>query len=238
VSRGRRRWWEEEEEGEEEEEDRRRRSWRRRNISEEEQARAAVLPYLELFHLGNAFVVEKVAQNYRAVYGRRVARRLCRPDGRKRRIAVAFSICNVLAREGMPRPASFIAQACGLEDGTYRPLLDLPRSLGLTSSDLRRLPRETYELLDPPPQDYIDTLCGLLGIPFDLATQMYDVAERLQWECHGRHPPGIAAAAVQHVLLQKGLLGTSYPSETICQAMGCQQRTVNVILDKMSAAAF
>ena len=142
------------------------------------------------------------------------------------RVAVAFSVSNTLARHGAPRPPSYVAFLCGVP---VRLLLNLPRSIGLSSDDLQELSPEDYELGETTPQEYADAACAQLGIPFHLASEAGAEAERVEWRLHGRHPTVLAAAAMQKMMEQHGLSAAESRAR-VCSIFDCRQRTVDCAL--------
>jgi hypothetical protein len=186
------------------------------------------LAVLAVLGVDNQHVSERVLQNYARVYGSRGPRPGFRKCDFKRRVAVAFSVCNTLARLHMPRPPSYVTRLCDLP--TTRPLLNLPFHLRLERGELDALRREDYELRDGRPQEYVDTACSHLGIPFSAAGEAVSEAERAEWVLHGRHPTVLAAAAIQRVLGRRGELGEARRAE-LCHAFDCRQRTVDRVLE-------
>jgi transcription initiation factor TFIIIB Brf1 subunit/transcription initiation factor TFIIB len=182
------------------------------------------LDVLAVFHLDNQHVAERVLENYRIVYGGRAARRGFRKCEFKRRVAVAFSICNTLARLSVPRPPSYVARLCEVPT---RPLLNLPLHLRLSAEDLASLRREDYELAETKPQDYVDVACSHLGIPFSKAGEARCGAEEAEWVLHGRQPTVIAAAAILRAL---GPEEAERRCESVCEAFDCRRRTVTAAL--------
>jgi transcription initiation factor TFIIIB Brf1 subunit/transcription initiation factor TFIIB len=196
-------------------------------------ARDRIVSYLELFHLDNEHVVESVVESYEKIYGARGEKNRFRKSDYKERIAIAFSICNVLAKENMPRPPHYVARVCEVP---CRPLLNMIKEMHLTPEELVRLKREDYELQDSPPQDYIDVVCSQINIPFATASQMRRAAEELQWTLHGRYPTVIAATAMQLVLRKRGELERGFASVDICEALGCGQKAIDQAIAALRAA--
>ena len=220
---------EEREEGEGEEDERfrhpsRRRSRRRRrrNMS----GRELLLTVLSVFHLDSEQVVEQALESYRRVYGRQ--ERLRQGDDLRRRTAVAFCVCNTLARLGIPRPPKYVAQLCEVP---VRKLLHLQKSLGLSREQAGRLRAEEQELGETTPQQYVDAACAQLGIPFSRAGEAPAEAERVEWALHGRRPTVLAAAAIQLVLSQNGEL-TEGRRLQLCDLFNCRQNTVQRALSQ------
>jgi transcription initiation factor TFIIIB Brf1 subunit/transcription initiation factor TFIIB len=191
------------------------------------EARRKIENYLSVFFMDNENVVESVLKKYNLIYGTRVQRPGFRKCNMKERIAIAFSICNTLANEEMPRPPQYIAKLCGV---SCRQLLNTVTHLKLSEEELEKMKREDYELASSPPQDYIDVLCSHLGIPFATGGEMRAVAEEARWILHGRYPTVIAAASMQLVLERRGELNKTVFAEKICEMLDCQQKTVNLSL--------
>ena len=183
-----------------------------------------LLSVLSVFHLDNQHVSERALENYRRVYGGREM--WGREDDFRKRVAVAFSVANTLARLGFPRPPSYVAHLC---DVPVRALLNLPRSLGLTEEELSRLRPEDYELRESSPQEYVDAACSHLGVSFSRAGEAAAEAERVEWAMHGRHPTVLAAAAIQLVLSQSGELSGEKKLE-LCDLFDCRPSTLNSAL--------
>ena len=164
----------------------------------------------------------------------------------KSRIAAAFSVVNVLARESAPRPPEVIARAFGLN--SCRPLLDIVKSLGLKDRELCGLKRVEYTMPNQAPQDYIDVVCAQLGIPIGIANAAVDASERLQWIYHDRPPTNICAAVLQAVLQlereeesAEGRRKKRYPNyhtsmaedleAAICELLGTHEKTTAKLAD-------
>lgn len=207
----------------------------------ETRQRELIRSVLAVLHLDNEYILERVWENFGRVYADRDARPGFRKSDFKERVAAAFCINNVLAREGMPRPARYVTELCGLDSA--RPLLDLTKSLNFDHEERLTLSREDYELASAPPQEYVDTLCAHLGIPFHVATQIRERVEQLEWQCYGQQPTVLVAAAMQMVLAQLG--GNNggggggngddgaRRDEEICVQLGCSQKTVSQTLRRI-----
>lgn len=188
-------------------------------------ARDEIRGYLDQFNLDNEFVLQRVLHNYEKIYGNRTVKPGFRKTEYKHRTALAFSLCNVLSREKMPRPIQYIVELFGLD--TSRALLDIPRALNFGAEEHRALPLRQYELQDSYPQDYIDVLCAHLRLPFKIATAAREKSEEVRWKFYGHHPTVIAGAALQEVLAS-----TPHSSELdreICLGLGCQQKAVSLL---------
>jgi transcription initiation factor TFIIIB Brf1 subunit/transcription initiation factor TFIIB len=198
------------------------------------EARTRLSFYLAVFHLDNDNVVERVLKNYQQIYGGRAQRPGFRKNDAKNRLAMAFAICNTLARDQMPRPPHFITNMCGV---SCKQLLNIVKHLNLSRQELDLLDRQDYELANSPPQDYIDVLCAHLGIPFAIGTEMRIVAEDAEWTLHGRYPTVIAAAAMQYVLCTRahidGKIDFYDKCKEICEALDCHQKTVSEAMRKI-----
>ncbi len=187
-------------------------------------ARESIISYLSVFHMDSEEVVNAVLQNYWKIYGgRENGRKGFRKNDYKERVALGFSICNTLAREGIPRPPDYIARLCNVN---RRAFLNLPSILALDSEELGRLRRRDYELKESEAEDYIDTLCSFLGVPFHLAGRIVETARKATEALHGCYPTVLAAASMQLELQREGLLETRVRGRDICELLQCQQKTV------------
>ena len=175
---------------------------------------------LALFHLDQRDTVERAKLNYVKIYGGRSFKK----NDFKRRVALAFSICNTLIRLKFPRPPEYITQLLGLD--SCKPLLNIPKTLNFNRKEFAKLDREDYELQEVEPQHYIDTLCAHLDISFPHASKMYKLAEKCKWQLHGKYPTVIAAAVMQHVY-KKDSNCTPRKLSEICEALSCRQKSVN-----------
>lgn len=164
---------------------------------------------LDVMHLDNQHVRERVLNNYGKIYGRR--KKVCRGTARKENIAIAFAICNTLTRLRIPRPPEHVLHLCGLSSSTKFSknknsafIFNISKELKLSEAEMMRLKKEDYELAYAPPQYYIDTACSYLEIPFQQMQEMYEVALKANWTLYGKQPTVIAAASILHVLKRNG----------------------------------
>ncbi len=174
---------------------------------------------LELFHLDNEYVRERVLEDYNRVYRDRPARRGFRKSEAKDRLALAFAVCRQLNRLGAPRPPSQVAAACGVEDPGS--LLRAARLLNMTREEARS---GLGDLPDALPGDYVDLLCGNLHLPRRLGCLARGLIEaaRVRWLMYGRNPGHIAGGVLHSVLVK---LGESRPDELagrIASVLDCQ----------------
>ena len=147
----------------------------------------------------------------------------------KQKLAVAFAIFRTLAEIGSPRPPEYVASICGLENA--RQLIraeDILRGSGSCrgSSSSSSSSSSDDESIYSPPQDYVDTVCAELSIPFSKATEIRDEAERMEWVLYGRTPTVITAASIQKQLADEGTL-TPQLRAAICDLLNCGQRAVD-----------
>ncbi len=186
-----------------------------------ERVREKITRYLSLFHLDNSFVLERVVDNFQRVYGARESgRNRFRKTEYLERVAIGFSICNVLAKERFPRPPAYIASICGIEKCE---LLNIVRSLHLDKALLDTLNRDEYELTEIEAQDYVTTVCDIMNLPFHVGTKIHNAAERVQAALPGRFPSVLAAVAFKMELPKS----ESHLVRQACYLLGCKEPTVN-----------
>ncbi len=222
-----------------------------------------VLPILALFHMDNDNLAVQVVELYDKIYGRRLIRPGFRKTIHKHRVALAFAINNVLAKNACPRPALDIARAVGLT--CSRPLLNIPVALNLASEELQQLDDDEVILRDPPPSVFVDTVCAMLNIDFAYASRVVELLEKHEWKYYGRHPMNVVAAGIKIILREEGLLRPdpdqidkefqsmycnlhsmprwfwdrrSVSLADICTLLGVLPRTVNGIAAKMSENSY
>ncbi len=170
-------------------------------------------------------VRQTAARLYWKIYGGRpeAPSKGFRRSRHKERVAVAFAVCNTLAEEGMPRPVRYVTELCGLTSAL--PLLHLTKSLRLGEDEISGMTPSEHTLLEPSPQEYVDTFCAHLGIPFHVAGLIRERVGRLQWELFGRSPSVLVAAAATAVLRELGELSPER-SRTLCSELDCSPETV------------
>lgn len=178
------------------------------------------------FNMDSQSVVEEVTAQYNKIYGCRRERSGFKKTEARHRLALAFSITNVLAREGFPRPPEYVAQVCGLRETGA--MLSAANKLALTEEEKARLNREEYELQEPEPYQYVDPLCAHLGIPFATSTRAQQIleSEEVKWEVAAHKPTVVAAAAL---ILANG----GQRAKDICQALDCTTRTVSNVQERI-----
>ncbi len=195
------------------EERERRRSWE------------SILHCLSVFHMDTEEVARLALENYWKIYGgRQSGKGGFRKNQDKETLAIAFSICNTLAREGIPRPPNYVADVCGVSKEDRSKLLKIPSALALGKEELQQLRKCDYELKESEAEDYIDTLCSILGVPFHLAGKIRTTAQKATWLLHGRLPTVLAAASMQLELRRAGLLVSE---RKICELLDCKQKSVS-----------
>lgn len=203
----------------------------------ERTAREEIAEYSALFHLDNGSFVEKVFANYQRIYGGRKERSGREKGGAfrkteyKHRVAMAFSLCNVMAKEGTPRPVTYITELCQVD--SVQPLLDLKKSLNLSKLERDGMEQSDFELTSPTPQDYVDVLCAYLGVPFKVAGDIRTMVEKVEWLLYGRHPTVITAAVTHHVLRNLGWL-TPQLSAHICLHLNVHLRAVKSAMAELN----
>ena len=182
---------------------------------------------LGIFHIESHEVVNKAIENFEKIYNARARAKSFRRGEKKEALTAAFVICNTLAQCCIPRPPAYVARYCGVE-GEWRSILNIAKVLriDLREAETAGLTREDFELQDSAPGDYIDTVCAHIGIPFNLASRMTLVADAAKNMLYGRYPTVIAAAAMQLVLNEVGLL-TRLSARDVCDQLTCQQKSVD-----------
>ena len=200
-----------------------------REERERMRVRDTIVRCLSNFQMDTEEVVRLALENYWKIYGgRKSGKAGFRKDGDKERVAIAFSVCNTLARQGIPRPPGYVASVCGMPPEEHSKLLKIPSVLALGKEELRQLRRSDYELQESEAEDYIDILCAILGVPFHFAGRIRSTAERITWYLHGRLPTVLAAASMQLELGRAGHLREDRVSaKTICELLDCKQKTVS-----------
>lgn len=193
-----------------------------------ERDRDDILTILGVFHLDNHSVIDSVFENYSKIYASRTSGNGFRRSEAKRQIAIAFSICNTMAKMKISRPGCYVTDLCRVSPSA---LLDLPTTLCLSKRELEGMRREDYELQEAMAEDYVDVVCSHLGIPFHLATDIREKVQAVQWRLYGRRPNVIVAAAIQTVLVKEK--GWESKFEFVCQQLNCQPRTVRELMTCM-----
>ena len=182
--------------------------------------------YLCKFHLDNDYILERVADAYDKIFGRRKKYRL---TSLKRPAALAFAIFNTLAKEKMPRPMPHIAAVCKLD--RIGRLNNLPDELNLTQEELRNLEQHDYILADEKIEDFADTLCAYFNISFSTMKLIETEARILSRDFHGRCSMSLLAAAVQRILIDCTKEGCEERLKLdLCETLGCSQEKVNEVI--------
>lgn len=189
-----------------------------------------VFVLLGTFHMDTDDTAYRVWELFKKIYKSRQERLGFRKTTFKAKVAVAFCLCNTLAHEHSPRPIESITTLIGLD--SVKPLLDIPKSLNLSPCELESLRKHEYELIDPSPQEYIDTICAHLNISFSIAGQIRQKVEQVEWLLYGKQPTVIAAAGMQSFLSATGHLEGNMAKD-ICALLGCQQKAVNAALSRI-----
>lgn len=193
--------------------------------------REEIVNLLAHVHLDNEYLLERVCELYRKIYGGRSQRRGFRKSERKERVATAFAICNTLRREKMPRPVEHVTSLCGLTK--WQPLLNIPHHLSLSEDELRGLSRDDYELRYSSPEEYVEVICAVMEIPFKTRQDAKRLAREVEWALYGRQPTVITAAVIQSVMARKGASSDAL-RKTLCDNLDCTQKAVDAALAKMS----
>ncbi len=197
-------------------------------------ARGRIADCLSVFHMDTEDTVELALDNFWRIYGGRASgRRGFRKSESKELVAVAFSICNTLARQGIPRPPDYITDVLGLTPREKSALLKIPAALNLDAEERVRLRRCDYELKNIEAEEYIDTLCSILEVPFHLAGRARETAQRATWLLHGRLPTVLAAASLQLELERAGLPNLRERRRAICEQLHCTQKSVSETISRL-----
>ena len=204
-----------------------------------EMARERIVHYLSQFHMDTEEMADSVLENYWKIYGgRENGKNGFRKSRRKQAVAFTFSLCNVMAKEGVPRPPGFVADVCRLKKEHRKKILQIPKSLNFGREERAQLRRSDYELQESEAEDYIDTLCAFSNVPFHIASRIRETAQRATWLLHGRQPTVLAAASMQIELGRVGLLGRSVSARDICELLECRQKSVTNAIRQLVAAEF
>jgi hypothetical protein len=195
-------------------------------MREKENIRDIFTRYLSLFSLDNESTINECINNYAKIYG---ARKIIRKNSYKNNLAIAFSICNTLAKEHTPRPPHYIAQLCNVPT---KAMLNIVSALSITPEEKSTLKKEDYELQETCPEEYIDVICAHLGIPFHIASEGRETVNKSQRILFGRYPTVIAAASLEFVLRQKSCGSL----QRICELLGCKEKTVEQAIDKLNTS--
>ncbi len=193
-------------------------------------SRSKVSAVLELFHLDNEHVIERVLRDYRRVYRDRPARRGFRKCEAKDRLALAFAVCRQLNRLGAPRSPAQVAAACGVEDAGS--LLRAGKVLNMTKEEIRS---GLGDLPDALPQDYVDLLCSNLHLPRRLGCLARSLLEttRVRWLMYGRNPGHIAGGVLHSALVKLGEARPGELAEKIAAHLDCQPGCILAISGSM-----
>lgn len=193
-------------------------------------SRAKVSEVLELFHLDNEHVRERVLEDYKKVYRDRPARRGFRKSESKDRLALAFAVCRQLNRLGAPRPPAQVAAACGVEDPGS--LLRVAKALNMSREEVRS---GLGDLPDALPEDYVDLLCGNLHLPRRLGCLARSLIEtaRIRWLMYGRNPGVIAGGVLHSVLVKLGERRPEELSRRIAAVVDCHPASIQSISSLM-----
>lgn len=180
--------------------------------------------------LNSDYLMPRVLDNFAKIYSDRPS---LRKTDEKMKYAVAFSVLNVSARECMPRPPQYVLRLCNLDEDNMRPLLSIDRTLLFTTDELRRVPSEYYTLAASSPEDYIDTVCALLGLRYVWATEMYELAADAAERYPDKKPTAVAAACAQAVLDRHlGENGVPFHKKQICDLLDVNQDSIkNLVLN-------
>lgn len=195
--------------------------------------RERVAHLLAHFHLDNQYVVERVAQHYYELYERRKRRKLVVGSANRDRVAMVYSIVKVLHQEGMPRPVRQVAAVCGMPRAQLSKILRVQRELKVSDVEKRGERRGSRVLKDEyteaKAEDYVNTLCLHLNIPFAVGQQAERIlqTDSVRWRLYGRKPQHLAGAALEKVLLSKGM-----PSQVdnISRELDCNPNSVRKMI--------
>lgn len=132
------------------------------------------------------------------------------------RAAAAFCVMHALIEEKTPRPPDSIALAFGLERN--KRLLNASDLLDLSSEEKASMKESDYTLPRIRPEDYVDVICSLLGIPFAAAGRMRTAAEKAEWIFSDRMPTTVCAAVMIGTLRREGR-STGETERDICELL-------------------
>ena len=188
---------------------------------------------LSQFHMDNQYVVERVLRLYCFLYENRKKVGKIQGSPNRRKVAMSFSICKVLHREGMPRPVRHVAAVCGLPSQQHGRLLRAGRELKLQN----REEQKAGEYTEAKAEDYVQTLCIHLGLPFALGQEAERVLQldAVRWQLYGRRPHHLAGGVIERLLQYR-----QCPSklDAICATLGCSAASIKKITRVLSFDLF
>ena len=195
------------------------------------------LSYLSVFQLDNKYVLNEAIDLYHKIYGRRESgTNGFKKSPYKERVAIAFSICNVLIKQHSPRPPRYIARICDVPTSA---LLNLQSKFSLDLEENPPLRKSDWQIQEIKPQDYIDPICAELNIPFHIGTAIRATAEQSRDLFPGCFPTVLAATAIQLELKRRNQLDrNNISSSLICDLLDCRQKSVNRIIHKLHQHAY
>lgn len=157
-----------------------------------------ISPILVQFHIISDTLLEQMASKYGEIYDNKEG--LVKTEHRQQ-LAIAFSVCDVLNKEGIPRPPSHIASVCGVKENQ---MINLAMSLDLPEEQYNK----KYVLTYASPHLYVDTICDYLEIPHKIALLVKEEVKRIGWKNYGKKPETIVGGVIMKVLRTIGKLNT------------------------------
>ena len=203
-----------------------------------ESGRDKVLHLLSKLQLDTEEMGDKVWRRYEELYEGRRRRGEVRGSENREKVALAYSIMSVLNDEGAPRPFAHIADLCQLPRSHRRRVLHVEKTLRLSGRERGRgrgRTRTRTRQLDDDTEaapDFVNSLCAQMGIPFSVSQQAERVLhnESVKWGLFGHRPQHLAAAAIEKVLLSRGM-----PSRErdLAREIGCASIAVRRLASKI-----
>lgn len=163
--------------------------------------RIKIRDILSIFYLDNENTVEKVLENYKAIYCSRQPRRGFKKSESKDRLALAVSICRQITFNGSARMPSEIADVCGVDRTS-----DLLNADKLLNLNIEERQKNLHQFIDAKPEDYSRLICANLELP----RRMGRIAERfikvIKMKKHfcGKKPQFIAGGVLYSLLVKLG----------------------------------
>jgi hypothetical protein len=160
-----------------------------------ERRKYLISQFLYQFHIDGE-ILEMVTRKYARIYDRRSD--VTKTDHRHR-LAIAFSICDVLNTNGCPRPESHVSHVCGVKEAQ---MLNLAVHLGIPHEKYSK----DYVITYAEPYLYVDTFCDYLGVPYKITCFVRDLVLQIGWSHYGKKPETIVGGVLMKVLRATGYL--------------------------------